>query len=405
MPKPDGLTLVLWPSPGRLFERHLLGRPLWQWTAEALRPLRPRRQMVLVPRGQAADLPTPFEAVTPDRLAGVLTRSRSALLLAAELPCLTPRSLKPLTALSRRGAHYLEAPNGAGETSGPLVLCGPGERLGPVFSGEKSLLELAEIARRAQAAPADLPRGGADDWVLVKTAADSARAAEVLRARKLEALSRAGVVVDEPASVQIDPQVRVGSGTRIRRFVIIEGESELGAGCDIGSFTHIQDSVLAAGAVVLDHCFIRSSRIGRRAQLGPFAHLRPESVVGDEAKVGNFVELKKSRLGRGSKAPHLSYLGDATVGRKVNVGAGTITCNYDGQHKHQTVIEDGAFIGSDVQLVAPVRVGRGAYVAAGSCVVEDVPAGALALARSRQVTKRGWAKRKARRRAARKGRS
>jgi bifunctional UDP-N-acetylglucosamine pyrophosphorylase/glucosamine-1-phosphate N-acetyltransferase len=148
---------------------------------------------------------------------------------------------------------------------------------------------------------------------------------------------------------------------------------------------------------VLDHCFIRSSRNGKNVKIGPLAHLRPKSNIGTGAKVGNFVELKKTKLGPGAKAPHLSYLGDAVVGRGVNVGAGTITCNYDGVQKHQTIVESGAFIGSDVQLVAPVRVGRGAYVAAGSCIVEDVPAYSLALARSRQVVKKGWAKSRKRR--------
>ena len=139
---------------------------------------------------------------------------------------------------------------------------------------------------------------------------------------------------------------------------------------------------------------IRESHVRAGAQIGPFAHIRPQSDVGEGAHVGNFTELKKTTLGKGSKANHLSYLGDATIGEKVNVGAGTITCNYDGTHKHPTVIEDGAFIGSDSQLVAPVRVGKGAYVAAGSSIVEDVPAGALGIARGKQVNKDGWVERK-----------
>jgi bifunctional UDP-N-acetylglucosamine pyrophosphorylase/glucosamine-1-phosphate N-acetyltransferase len=139
---------------------------------------------------------------------------------------------------------------------------------------------------------------------------------------------------------------------------------------------------------------IRESTVGTGAVIGPFAHLRPKSDVGEEAHVGNFVELKKTKLGRGSKANHLTYLGDATIGAKVNVGAGTITCNYDGKTKHQTVIEDGAFIGSDSQLIAPVTIGRDAYVGAGSSITEDVPPGALAVARGRQVNKEGWVKKK-----------
>jgi bifunctional UDP-N-acetylglucosamine pyrophosphorylase/glucosamine-1-phosphate N-acetyltransferase len=138
---------------------------------------------------------------------------------------------------------------------------------------------------------------------------------------------------------------------------------------------------------------IVESHVASGAKLGPFAHIRPQSDVGEGAHVGNFVELKKTSLGRGAKANHLSYLGDATIGEKVNIGAGTITCNYDGVHKHPTIIEDGAFIGSDTQLIAPVRVGRGAYVAAGSSITEDVPADALAIARGKQVNKEGWVSR------------
>jgi bifunctional UDP-N-acetylglucosamine pyrophosphorylase/glucosamine-1-phosphate N-acetyltransferase len=139
---------------------------------------------------------------------------------------------------------------------------------------------------------------------------------------------------------------------------------------------------------------IIESHVASGARIGPFAHLRPQSSVGEDAHVGNFVELKKTTMGKGSKANHLAYLGDATIGEKVNVGAGTITCNYDGTLKHPTVIEDGAFIGSDSQLIAPVRVGRGAYVAAGSSITEDVPEGALGIARAKQTNKAGWVAKK-----------
>jgi bifunctional UDP-N-acetylglucosamine pyrophosphorylase / glucosamine-1-phosphate N-acetyltransferase len=147
---------------------------------------------------------------------------------------------------------------------------------------------------------------------------------------------------------------------------------------------------------VLNFCVITGARIAAGARVGPFTHLRPEADVREDAHVGNFVELKKTVLGAGSKANHLAYLGDATIGEKVNVGAGTITCNYDGVRKNRTVIEDGAFIGSDTQLIAPVRVGRGAYVAAGSSITKDVPDGALGIARGSQVNKEGWAARKKR---------
>jgi len=152
------------------------------------------------------------------------------------------------------------------------------------------------------------------------------------------------------------------------------------------------NSTVEDGAVINNFCVIFHSHIASGAQLGPFAHLRPQSHVGEDAKIGNFVELKKTVLGRGSKASHLAYLGDATIGERVNIGAGTITCNYDGRAKHQTVIEDGAFIGSDSQLIAPVRIGRDAYVGAGSSITEDVPPESLAIARGKQVNKEGWVK-------------
>jgi bifunctional UDP-N-acetylglucosamine pyrophosphorylase / glucosamine-1-phosphate N-acetyltransferase len=173
--------------------------------------------------------------------------------------------------------------------------------------------------------------------------------------------------------------------------VYLEGRTRIGSGCEIHSGVRIVDSTIEDGVVINNFCVIVDSVIRRGARLGPFAHIRPQSDVGESAHVGNFVELKKTSMGRGSKANHLAYLGDATIGEKVNVGAGTITCNYDGTAKHPTVIEDGAFIGSDTQLVAPVRVGKGAYVAAGSSITEDVPADSLAIARGKQVNKEGWA--------------
>jgi bifunctional UDP-N-acetylglucosamine pyrophosphorylase/glucosamine-1-phosphate N-acetyltransferase len=151
---------------------------------------------------------------------------------------------------------------------------------------------------------------------------------------------------------------------------------------------------LGRAVEVKDHCVLQDSRIGDEAQLGPFAHLRPGSVLEAGARVGNFVELKKTRLGKGSKAPHLAYLGDAEIGERCNVGAGTITCNYDGTHKHKTTLGPGVFVGSDSQLVAPVTIGAGAYVAAGTTVTEDVPPGALALSRVRQLNLEGWVARR-----------
>jgi bifunctional UDP-N-acetylglucosamine pyrophosphorylase/glucosamine-1-phosphate N-acetyltransferase len=211
---------------------------------------------------------------------------------------------------------------------------------------------------------------------------------------KLEALRAAGVIIADPATTYVDDGVVVGKGTLIRPGVYLEGHTRIGEACEIHSGVRIVDSILGNRVHVLNFCVITEARLADGTRIGPFAHLRPESDVREGAHVGNFVELKKTVLGAGSKANHLTYLGDATVGEHVNVGAGTITCNYDGVAKHPTIIEDGAFIGSDVQLIAPVRIGRGAYVAAGSSITKEVPSGALAVARGRQFNKEGWVERK-----------
>jgi bifunctional UDP-N-acetylglucosamine pyrophosphorylase / glucosamine-1-phosphate N-acetyltransferase len=212
--------------------------------------------------------------------------------------------------------------------------------------------------------------------------------------RKAELLAAQGVRIEDPASTLVGPEVLVETGAVLRPFTILEGRTIVRAGAVVGPFVRLVDVEVGPGAQILDHCLLRQSVVEAGASVGPFAHLRPESRVGARAKVGNFVELKKTHLGEGSKAQHLSYLGDATVGAGVNIGAGTITCNYDGVVKSQTVIEAGAFVGSDTTLVAPVTVGEGAYVAAGSTITENVPKDALALARARQVTKAGWAARR-----------
>jgi bifunctional UDP-N-acetylglucosamine pyrophosphorylase/glucosamine-1-phosphate N-acetyltransferase len=228
----------------------------------------------------------------------------------------------------------------------------------------------------------------------VNSRKELADVAEVMRMTRNDVLMAAGVTIVDPATAYIGADVTIGADTIIHPNVHLEGRTRIGAGCEIQSGVRIVNSTLADGVFINNFCLIVDSTIGRGARLGPFAHIRPESDIGEDAHVGNFVELKKTTLGRGSKANHLAYLGDATIGEKVNVGAGTITCNYDGVTKHRTTIEDGAFIGSDSQLIAPVRVGRGAYVAAGSSITDDVPAGALAIARGKQVNKEGWAEKK-----------
>jgi bifunctional UDP-N-acetylglucosamine pyrophosphorylase/glucosamine-1-phosphate N-acetyltransferase len=213
-----------------------------------------------------------------------------------------------------------------------------------------------------------------------------------MRARKCADLMAAGVSIYRPETSVIDSEVEIGADTILEPFVQVLGRTRIGSDCRVRSFSIISDSQIASNVLLRPGCIVDQSTIAAGAQLGPYAHVRPGSEIGEGAHVGNFVETKKTRMGRGSKANHLTYLGDSDIGAGVNVGAGTITCNYDGAHKHMTVIEDGAFIGSDSTLVAPVRIGKGAYVAAGSTITEDVPADALALGRTRQIIKEGWAR-------------
>jgi bifunctional UDP-N-acetylglucosamine pyrophosphorylase/glucosamine-1-phosphate N-acetyltransferase len=200
----------------------------------------------------------------------------------------------------------------------------------------------------------------------------------------------AGVTLEDPATTYIDASVTVGPDTIIHPGVSLEGRTTVGAGCEIHSGVRIIDSRLGDRVKILNHCVITAAIIGHDASVGPFAHLRPEADIRDGARVGNFVELKHTVLGRGSKAMHLSYLGDATIGEKVNIGAGTITCNYDGTTKKPTVIEDGVFVGSDSQLVAPLTIKEGAYIGSGTTVREDVPAGALAVSAGKQRNIEHW---------------
>jgi bifunctional UDP-N-acetylglucosamine pyrophosphorylase/glucosamine-1-phosphate N-acetyltransferase len=233
----------------------------------------------------------------------------------------------------------------------------------------------------------------------VNSRMDLAELTEVLRTRKRRTLMLEGVTLEDPARAYIDEDVAVGADTIIGPGVILNGRTTIGARCRIHAGVRVTDSVIGDDVTILDHSVIVQSAVGPRASIGPSAHLRPNSDLAEDTHVGNFVELKNTRMGAGSKAGHLAYLGDATIGEHVNIGAGTITCNYDGERKHRTVIEDHVFIGSDSQLIAPVTVGAGAYVAAGSSITHDVPGGSLAVARTRQLTKPGWVSQRRARRA------
>jgi bifunctional UDP-N-acetylglucosamine pyrophosphorylase/glucosamine-1-phosphate N-acetyltransferase len=212
-----------------------------------------------------------------------------------------------------------------------------------------------------------------------------------LRNQKAGELMLAGTTIFRPETCDIDADVEIGTDTVIEPFVQLIGKTRIGADCRIRSYSIITNCEIGNNVLIRPGCILEDSVVRKGAQIGPYSHLRPGSDIGEGAHVGNFVETKKTRLGKGSKANHLTYLGDAEIGEGVNVGAGTITCNYDGVNKNVTVIEDGVFVGSDSTLVAPIRIGRGAYIGASSCITEDVPADALALARGRQVVKAGWA--------------
>jgi bifunctional UDP-N-acetylglucosamine pyrophosphorylase / glucosamine-1-phosphate N-acetyltransferase len=212
----------------------------------------------------------------------------------------------------------------------------------------------------------------------------------ILRRRKAETLMRAGVTIVNPESTYIDADVAVGRDTVIEPGVSLLGRTQVGCACTLRPYSTLTDAVLGDRVTVRPYCTITASEIGADVILGPFAHVRDGAVIEQNARLGNFVEVKKSRVGRGTKSMHLAYIGDATLGEKANIGAGTVTCNYDGEKKNPTIIEDGVFIGSGSMLVAPVRIGKGSYVAAGSTITEDVPPESLALGRARQVNKEGW---------------
>ena len=260
--------------------------------------------------------------------------------------------------------------------------------------GEYYLPDLVGIYRSQGKAVETVVLDDARQILGVNSRKELADVSAILKTTKNDALMANGVSIVDPATAYIDPDVEIGTDTTIHPNVYLEGRTRIGSNCVIHAGVRIVDSTIDDGVVIKNYCVITESHLAAGAEVGPFAHLRPHSDIGENARVGNFTELKKTSLGKGSKASHLSYLGDAVIGEKVNVGAGTITCNYDGTHKHQTVIEDGAFIGSDSQLVAPVRVGKGAYIAAGSSIVEDVPAGALGIARGKQINKPGWVAKK-----------
>ncbi len=229
----------------------------------------------------------------------------------------------------------------------------------------------------------------------INSRADLAEAQHVLGMRKLSELMASGVSIISPENTFVEEEALVGPDTVLHPFTIIYGKSVIGSGCEIGPGTTVERSVVEDGSEVCNS-YITDCRIGPDCKVGPFAYIRPGTVLKAGVKAGSFVEIKNSNIGEGSKVPHLSYVGDTDMGSGVNIGCGTVVCNYDGFRKHRTTIEDNAFVGSNTNLVAPVKVGRGSYIATGSTITTDVPEGALGVARARQENKEGWVERKKR---------
>lgn len=434
----------------------LAGRPLIDHVLRAVQPLGAASIVLVVGHGAddvkaaLADRPgLEFVVQSPQLGTGhallqaesaLLHRSGTVLLVYADVPLLQAGTLARLVE-AHRAAHaaatvltaHLDNPSGYGrmvrDADGKLQRiveerdASADERalteinsgiyafdLGPLFDtlrrlaadnaqGEYYLTDLIAAYHRGRRRLETVMLSNAAELQGVNTRVDLAELSLAIRERKNRQVMMAGTTLEDPSSTLIDEDVAIGPDTVIGPAVRLEGHTSIGQRCHIHAGSRLTNATVGDDVTVRDYCVIVNSTVERGASVGPFAHVRPDSVVDEGAHVGNFVELKKTRLGRGSKANHLTYLGDATIGADVNVGAGTITCNFDGEKKQPTVIEDGAFIGSDSLLIAPVRIGRDAYVAAGSSITEDVPEGALAIARGRQENKPGWA---ARRRADRK---
>jgi len=272
-----------------------------------------------------------------------------------------------------------------------------------VSKGEYFLTDIIQIAREKGLKTGAYRIGSEDECMGVNTCEELEKARTVMREKIINKWVHRGVSFIDTKSVFLAPHVKIGRGTTVYPNVHLEGKTKIGSKCTIYPNVRISDSVIEDGVIVKDCTLIEESVVKNRASVGPFAHLRPGSEIGTGTRIGNFVEVKKSVVGAGTKAGHLAYLGDAKIGKNVNIGAGTITCNYDGYRKHTTVIKDNVFVGSDSQLIAPVVVGEGSYIGAGSTITKDVAAKALALTRVEQKQIQGWAlRRRGKKRAKRK---
>jgi len=431
------------------------GRTLVEHIVRACEPLKPRQTVVVVGHQgeQVAAVVEPLDVVTvmqqPQNGTGhamqvakrALGRAKFAVVLPGDAPLVRTETLKALIAAHRNGnaaatilSAVLADPSGYGrvvrktETAvsaiveesqlpdeqreineiNSAIYCFTLEKLWPALAQVKpnnkhrELYLTDAIGMLNAKGEAVLAQVAADSREVLgcNTRSDLAEVDRVFRERKRNALMDEGVTIQLPETVLIDPDVSAGEDTIIEPGVQLLGKTKIGARCTIRTGSVLTDAILGDDVTVEPHCVVAQSRLDDRVIIGPFARLRPNNHLKAGARIGNFVELKKSTIGEGTKAMHLSYLGDAKIGTKSNIGAGTITCNYDGFHKYPTSIGSKVFIGSDTALVAPVRVGDGAYIAAGSTITENVPSGGLGIARGRQVNKPGWAAKKRRESAA-----
>jgi len=259
---------------------------------------------------------------------------------------------------------------------------------------EYYLTDMAGVFTKAKSRVLALKTSNPAEILGSNTRAEMMEIDALIRMAKCRQLMAEGASIFYPQTCVIDADVEVGADTVIEPYVQLLGRTRIGSDCRIRSYSIIQNSVISDHVMIRPGSILDDARVAAGAVIGPYSHLRPGSEIGEGAHVGNFVETKKIKLGKGSKANHLTYLGDAEIGAGVNVGAGTITCNYDGVNKHKTEIGDAVFVGSDSTLVAPIKIGKGAYIGAASCITEDVPEDSLALGRAQQITKEGWAKTK-----------
>jgi bifunctional UDP-N-acetylglucosamine pyrophosphorylase/glucosamine-1-phosphate N-acetyltransferase len=417
------LALVLAAGEGTRFQSEktkilhpILGKSMLRLVLDSVLALKPEKVFLVVGHQKEAVIeeagslnvePVHQKVLLGAAYAGLAARGvlkdfedRDLLILGANLPLVRPPAMKSLLAFHRKrgnSATWLdstfEEPDGYLFKIKDLLRALPkalnGSPKGP--SGFKAVMEvLARAGKKVEAFKAP----DSEDFLPVRTRYDLARAFGVLRERKMQDLAGQGVTIYDPSSTWIDLDVRIGRDSSVYPAVMIEGRTSIGSRCAIYPGVHIINSQIGSRVRLYGSSVIDGATVEDDAQVGPFARLRPKTILRAGSRVGNFVELKNTDLGKGSKALHLSYLGDTEIHEDVNIGAGTITCNYDGVRKNKTTIEAGAFIGSGTELVAPVTIGRGAYVGAGSVITKNVSPEALAVARGRQIEKPGWARRK-----------